>query len=92
MYFIILRTLSSINPNFIKNNDPKLVYMRWKLKQDSLSSNSICVYKYHQTSPTYGVSAHGPEVWGKGKEGQSVEKGPVYNAVRKIFGGQQHHK
>lgn len=27
MYFIILRTLSSINPDFIKNNGPKLVYM-----------------------------------------------------------------
>lgn len=45
------------------------------------------MYKYHQTSLTYRVGAHGPEVWGKGKEGQSVEKGPVHDAVRQILGG-----
>lgn len=40
----------------------------------------------------YRVGAHGPEVWGEGKEGQSVEQGPVHNAVRQILGRQQHHK
>lgn len=35
----------------------------------------------------YRISAHGSEVRGKGKEGQSVEKGPVDDAVRQILGG-----
>lgn len=38
------------------------------------------------------VSAHGPEVRGEGKEGQSVEQSPVHNTVHQVLGGQQHHK